>query len=58
MERRISLPAWIFAGFLLLFPIDSALGTLSGPSVNNDIAVLCMAVTVLFYADRVRFTGI
>lgn len=56
MERRISLPAWIFAGFLLLFPIDSALGTLSGPSVNNDIAVLCMAVTVLFYADRVRFT--
>lgn len=59
MEQKkepIILPALLFSVYLLLFPIDSALGELIGTiSINNYIAIVCLALTVVFAIKRIMF---
>lgn len=59
MERKkepIILPALLFSVYLLLFPIDSALGELIGTiSINNYIAIASLALTVVFAIKRIMF---
>lgn len=55
-REPILLPAILFSVYLLLFPIDSALGELIGTiSVNNYIAVVSLALTLVFAMKRIIF---
>lgn len=56
-EASRCLACWLFGLYLLLFPIDSALGQLLGRvSVNNYVAILSLAAAVIFCGNRFRFT--
>ncbi len=55
-KEPILLPAILFSVYLLLFPIDSALGELIGTvSVNNYVAVACLALTLMLASRRIIF---
>ena len=55
-KEPIVLPSLIFSLYLILFPIDSALGELIGTiSINNYIAIACLAVTLVFAIRRIIF---
>ena len=55
-REPILLPAILFSIFLLLFPIDSALGELIGTiSVNNYIAIVSLTLTLIFAMKRIIF---
>ncbi len=55
-KSPILIPAILFSFFLLLFPIDSALGEWLGTySINNYIAIVTVAAIVVFASNRVRF---
>ena len=55
-REPILLPAILFSIYLLLFPIDSALGELIGTiSVNNYIAIVSLALTLVFAMKRIIF---
>lgn len=55
-REPLLLPAILFSIYLLLFPIDSALGELIGTiSVNNYIAIACLALTLMLAMKRIIF---
>ncbi|MBQ7595443.1 MAG: O-antigen ligase family protein [Clostridia bacterium] len=55
-RKPILLPAILFSIYLLLFPIDSALGELIGTiSVNNYIAIACLVLTIMLAMKRIIF---
>lgn len=54
--RNIGVGSFIFALFLALFPIDSALGNIIGSmSLNNYVAMAALLAVVLFSHKRMRF---
>ncbi len=54
--RNIGIGSFIFALFLALFPIDSALGNIIGSmSLNNYVAMAALLAVILFSHKRMRF---